>query len=62
MKDIIIIIEKVEYERIIIGKNGLNKEEATINKNEHRQDNDFVANMNRIYSDNKLMWFIPEVW
>ena len=36
MKDIIIIIEKVEYERIIIGKNGLNKEEATINKNEHR--------------------------
>ena len=57
MKDIIIIIEKVEYERIIIGKNGLNKEEATINKGKHRQD----KNMNGIYSDNKLMCFIPEM-
>jgi hypothetical protein len=35
MKDIIIIIEKAEYERIITGKVRLNKE-VTINKGKHR--------------------------
>ena len=52
---------KVECERVITGKNGLNKEDTTINKFKYRYDKGFVENMKEIYSDNKLVWFIPEM-
>ena len=56
------VIEKAEYERFINGNNGLNKEGTIINKSKHRYDNGFMENMKGIFGENKLMWFIPEVY